>query len=72
MARQLGYGGLANTNGARDFSGKVEAEIVPVTYRHMMRNSRGVTYQKSPFNYIRLAYNFIVPVVSAEGGPHAS
>jgi len=31
-----------------------------------------VNYQKSPFNYIRLAYNFIVPVVSAEGGPHAS
>ena len=26
MARVLGYGGIANTNGARDFSTKVEAE----------------------------------------------
>lgn len=26
MARVLGYGGIANTNGARDFSGKAEAE----------------------------------------------
>lgn len=26
MARRLGYGGVANTNGARDFSGKAEAE----------------------------------------------
>ena len=25
MARQLGYGGIANTNGIRDFSGKAEA-----------------------------------------------
>ena len=25
MARVLGYGGIANTNGARNFSGKVEA-----------------------------------------------
>ena len=25
MARVLGYGGIANTNGARDFSGKAEA-----------------------------------------------
>ena len=25
MARQFGYGGLANTNGIRSFSGKVEA-----------------------------------------------
>lgn len=25
MARKLGYGGVANTNGARDFSGKVES-----------------------------------------------
>lgn len=25
MARKLGYGGLANTNGARDFSGKAAA-----------------------------------------------
>lgn len=30
MAARLGYGGLANTNGARDFSGKEEAEVVPV------------------------------------------
>ena len=30
MARVLGYGGLANTNGARDFSGKVEAAIEAV------------------------------------------
>ena len=28
MAVALGYGGLANTNGARSFSGKVEADIV--------------------------------------------
>lgn len=35
MAVVLGYGGLANTNGARDFSGKVEAvvEAVLVIYR---------------------------------------
>ena len=26
MARVLGYGGVANTNGLRDFSGKAEAE----------------------------------------------
>ncbi len=25
MAKALGYGGLGNTNGARDFSGKAEA-----------------------------------------------
>lgn len=25
MAKRLGYGGLANTNGARDFIGKAEA-----------------------------------------------
>ncbi|KKM07983.1 hypothetical protein LCGC14_1728450 [marine sediment metagenome] len=25
MTRVLGYGGIANTNGARDFSGKTEA-----------------------------------------------
>jgi hypothetical protein len=25
MSRVLGYGGIANTNGARDFSGKTEA-----------------------------------------------
>lgn len=28
MAVRLGYGGLANTNGARDFSGKTTAEAV--------------------------------------------
>ena len=28
MAKKLGYGGLANTNGARDFSGKTEAAPV--------------------------------------------
>ncbi len=27
MARVLGYGGLANTNGARDFSGKTVAVV---------------------------------------------
>ena len=27
MARVLGYGGIANTNGARDFSGKAEAVV---------------------------------------------
>lgn len=26
MAARLGYGGLGNTNGARDFSGKATAE----------------------------------------------
>jgi len=25
MARKLGYGGIANTNGARDFTGKTQA-----------------------------------------------
>jgi len=25
MARKLGYGGIANTNGARDFTGKTPA-----------------------------------------------
>lgn len=29
MARDLGYGGLANTIGGRDFSGKEEAEADP-------------------------------------------
>lgn len=28
MAARLGYGGLANTNGARSFAGKEEAEPV--------------------------------------------
>ena len=28
MARVLGYGGLANTNGARSFAGKVEAAVL--------------------------------------------
>ena len=30
MARVLGYGGLANTNGARNFSGKVAAVVALV------------------------------------------
>jgi hypothetical protein len=29
MARKLGYGGLANTNGARDFTGKTVGFGVP-------------------------------------------
>lgn len=28
MARVLGYGGIANTNGARSFAGKIAASIV--------------------------------------------
>lgn len=27
MARKLGYGGIGNTNGARDFSGKASAGV---------------------------------------------
>ena len=34
MARVLGYGGIANTNGARSFSGKTEAEAVIRGRRH--------------------------------------
>lgn len=34
MARVLGYGGIANTNGARLFSGKTEAEAVVRGRRH--------------------------------------
>ena len=41
MAKVLGYGGLANTNGARDFSTKVEAvdtgikgRIINITSRY--------------------------------------
>ena len=34
MARVLGYGGIANTNGARSFSGKTEAEVVIRGRRH--------------------------------------
>lgn len=33
MAKRLGYGGLANTNGARDFSGKEEAEAEGGAFR---------------------------------------
>lgn len=32
MARVLGYGGIANSNGARDFSGKEEAEAGPTLH----------------------------------------
>ena len=36
--RQLGYGGIANTFGVRDFSGKAEAEEVSTfTSRWFMR-----------------------------------
>lgn len=37
MARVLGYGGLANTNGARDFSGKAEREAVTDTEDKLIR-----------------------------------
>jgi len=32
MARRLGYGGIANTNGARDFSSKAAAALVAITF----------------------------------------
>ena len=32
MARVLGYGGVANTNGTRDFSGKEEAAADETAY----------------------------------------
>jgi len=34
MARKLGYGGIANTNGARDFSGKTAAVVSGRTNIH--------------------------------------
>ena len=37
MAAKLGYGGVANTNGARDFSGKVEA-VADDAYRSRTNN----------------------------------
>lgn len=37
MARALGYGGIANTNGARNFSGKEEA-ISGRSTMHMRQN----------------------------------
>lgn len=30
MAKKLGYGGIANTNGARSFAGKVPASGEPI------------------------------------------
>lgn len=43
MAVKLGYGGIANTNGARDFSGKTAAPIVATasTGPHLYRAGRG-------------------------------
>lgn len=38
MARVNGYGGLANTNSARDFSGKVETVPVLQTGSRRIRN----------------------------------
>ena len=38
MARVLGFGGLANTNGARDFSGKAESAAVDDDDRLIQRN----------------------------------
>ena len=32
MARKLGYGGLANTNGARSFAGKTTAAVVNLIF----------------------------------------
>lgn len=36
MARVLGYGGIGNSNGARDFSGKSEAAPVAATNRSVL------------------------------------
>lgn len=36
MARKLGYGGLGNTNGARDFTGKTPAVGVEVFGPYLM------------------------------------
>ena len=38
MARALGWGGLTNTNGARDFSGKAEAVGNNRPSMHMRQN----------------------------------
>ena len=38
MARQLGFGGIANTNGIRDFSGKAEAVGNNRPSMHMRQN----------------------------------
>lgn len=38
MARKLGYGGIANTNGARDFSGKTAAVGNNRPSMHMRQN----------------------------------
>lgn len=49
MAVVLGYGGLGNTNGARSFAGKEEAEIVETDTDDLIRTGlafcqRGVDF----------------------------
>lgn len=56
MARVLGYGGVANTNGARDFTGKEEAEIVIVP--PSTGGSYAKYYTRSRRAWILLAFLF--------------
>jgi len=53
MAARLGYGGLANTNGARDFTGKETAEIIAAGAVSQMRRSSSRRYGYG-YRYIRL------------------
>jgi hypothetical protein len=55
MARVLGYGGLANTNGTRDFSGKAEVVIeIPRTNHQQLRKWR--TYRSLIFFFLGAAW----------------
>ena len=42
MARKLGYGGLGNTNGARDFSGRGPADPIILTSRTSLAMGLGI------------------------------
>ena len=53
MAARLGYGGLANTNGARDFSGKALEVVIAAGTVSQMRRSGSRRYGYG-YRYIRL------------------
>lgn len=53
MPKKLGYGGIANTNGARDFSGKTEAEVPEVTDQRQ-KGQIIITYLKHGRTVIRI------------------
>lgn len=60
MARVLGYGGIANTNGARDFTGREQAAVgnpvraVPLAYR------QSAHVKKNPFRPRRLRRSTLI------------